>query len=287
MPEDFLAITENFGVKPYQHSHSETKTNPKRVILLCDYNNELATEYLHAFLKNNIKIDAIVAIGDEYSKNRAKILRQRTGGLYKQKWFQDLLSGENIPVYITNDYNKKYTFDLLSSLEPDIILLAGTVIIRQPLWSIPKLGILNCHSAIVQCLRGCSCLEWSILKDIPIGVTCHTLGKIVDNGPILSQAILEINEEDSYESIRTKSLYLWGLLMLESYYKIISADFDVHNLKVPKKGTWHSPMQDPDLLEQVENKILEKKYQPQFTRDLSLIKKIKIDLPFHEYDQES
>ena len=61
-----------------------------RTLLLCDYNNELSTEILDIFFRNGKKIDAIVAIGDEYSRDREKILWERTGGLYKKKNFREV-----------------------------------------------------------------------------------------------------------------------------------------------------------------------------------------------------
>jgi len=247
-----------------------------RTVLLCDYNNELSTEYLDLFLKSGKKIDAIVAIGDEYSSERAKTLRQRTGGLYKKKCFRELLSQKIIPVYIANDYNTINTYNLLSFLEPDIVLLAGTRIIKQPLWAIPSIGILNCHVALLPYFRGCSCLEWSILQDFPVGVTCHLIEKTVDAGPIVTQAILKTTEGDSYESIRTKCLYLSAQLMLEGYDMLTRQGFNIQRLPVTEKGSWCSPMRDPNLLEQVRVKIKERQYKPVFSETLKKIRQVDI-----------
>ena len=253
-----------------------------RTLLLCDYNNELSTEFLDIFFRNGKKIDAIVAIGDEYSRDREKILWERTGGLYKKKNFRELLSQKTIPIYISDDYNTTNTYDLLSFLKPDIIILAGTVIIRQPLWLIPSIGIINCHVALIPYFRGCSCLEWSILKDFPVGVTCHLVEKDVDAGPVLTQAILKIDKEDSYEAIRTKCIYLSGQLMLEGFDIMTNPDFHIDDLPVMKKGPWYSPMRDQELLEKVRMKIKENKYEPVFSDQLKRIRQIDVAIPYND-----
>ena len=54
--------------------------------------------------------------------------------------------------------------------------------------------------------RGMNVLEWSLFHGDQIGVTIHFISEGVDTGPILLQRNIEIENGDTIDSLRDKSL---------------------------------------------------------------------------------
>ena len=79
----------------------------------------------------------------------------------------------------------KSTMELLISLRPVVIVLAGAPILRQGLIDIPSRGVVNAHPAFLPDARGMDVVEWSVIGGIPSGVTVHLVERGVDSGPIL------------------------------------------------------------------------------------------------------
>jgi methionyl-tRNA formyltransferase len=53
------------------------------------------------------------------------------------------------------------------------------------LLKIPRLGVLNAHLALLPEIRGMNSPEWSLLYEVPLGVTIHFMDTGIDTGPIL------------------------------------------------------------------------------------------------------
>ena len=56
---------------------------------------------------------------------------------------------------------------------------------RRQLLETPRLGVLNVHLGLLPEIRGMSSPEWSLLKDVPVGVTVHFMDSGIDTGPVL------------------------------------------------------------------------------------------------------
>ena len=122
-----------------------------------DYAGEVGSDCLKTFLENDIKISAIVCVGDKYSENKLRILKERTGGFYKKVSFETILEKlDPLPVIITPDINSEHCREILTKLAPDIVVVDTVDIIRTDIYNIPTIGMLNCHLAILPYMRGCS-----------------------------------------------------------------------------------------------------------------------------------
>ncbi len=242
-----------------------------------EYASETGIEIVSELKRMNIPIHSIICIGHKFSRKRSELLKQRTGGKYKRPDFTQLFVDTSIPIYLADHVNNDYCYNLIKSLDIDILVFEGSNIIRKPIYDLPKIGMLNVHAALLPYFRGCSCMEWSILNDFPLGVTSHFIIRAVDAGPIIERIQLKYNAEDSYTDLRAKSIYLVGYAMGQAVNKILKQDFCFEDGYNNKKGKWYSPMKDPNLIAKVENKISLHKYSP---------KKIKDNLPLTTVDVE-
>ncbi len=102
-------------------------------------------------------------------------------------------------VSICKDQNAPESIARLKEWSPDVILFAGGNILRKPLLDVPRLGVLNAHLGLLPEVRGMSSPEWSLLNNVPVGITLHFIDEGIDTGPILRK--YEFPEAASCESL--------------------------------------------------------------------------------------
>ena len=118
--------------------------------------------------------------------------------------------------------DKKYV-NTIKNLNPDIIVVMGTSLIKEEIIKIPQLGILNMHTGLSPYYRGGKTNFWPfIFNDLgACGVTIHKLDIGIDSGDIISHGLPEITQEDTYSSINCKSIILGTSLMIEVIRQLI------------------------------------------------------------------
>ncbi len=112
---------------------------------------------------------------------------------------QEVAAVYRFPVAICADQNSPESIARLKKWSPDVILFAGGNILRKPLLDVPRLGVLNAHLGLLPEIRGMSSPEWSLLKNVPVGITVHFVDKGIDTGPILQK--YEFSETASCKSL--------------------------------------------------------------------------------------
>jgi folate-dependent phosphoribosylglycinamide formyltransferase PurN len=89
------------------------------------------------------------------------------------------------PIVTCTDQNAASSVAQLKEWSPDLIVFAGGNILRKQLLDVPSLGVINMHLGLLPEIRGMSSPEWSLLQDVPVGVTVHYIDSGIDTGPIL------------------------------------------------------------------------------------------------------
>ena len=91
-------------------------------------------------------------------------------------------------VTLVEGHNDKDCIELLEKLQPEVIVVYGTAIIRDHIAALAKKCTLNMHTGLSPYYRGDSTLFWPVYynqKD-KLGVTVHELIAEVDGGGIVS-----------------------------------------------------------------------------------------------------
>ena len=98
------------------------------------------------------------------------------------------IAGEyDFPITMCRDQNAPSSVAQLKAWSPDLIIFTGGNILRRQLLDVPRLGVINMHLGLLPQIRGMSSPEWSLLKDVPVGVTVHYIDSGIDTGPILQR----------------------------------------------------------------------------------------------------
>ncbi len=94
--------------------------------------------------------------------------------------------------------NHESVVALADRLRPDAIAVFGTSLIRQPLLSRGRLGILNLHGGLSPEYRGADCTFWALYNGEPdkVGCTLHFIDAGIDTGKLIAHVCPEVNEGD-------------------------------------------------------------------------------------------
>jgi methionyl-tRNA formyltransferase len=151
-------------------------------------------------------------------KKLRKKLVWRAGKDWKSNEFYRAYSGK---VFVIDNFNGAQSEQLLKEIEPDIVVLGGSRIIRKNIIKIPKIGILNAHPGLLPKYRGVDVIPWAIYQGDPIGVTIHFIDEGVDTGRIVAQKIINVTEGDTLDSLMKKANEIAGELMSEVILQLI------------------------------------------------------------------
>jgi len=97
----------------------------------------------------------------------------------------EVASAYGFPVFTYRDQNSPRAISRLREWSPDLVIFTGGDILREEFLKVPRLGVVNSHLALLPEIRGMSSPEWSLLKDVPLGVTIHYMDTGIDTGPVL------------------------------------------------------------------------------------------------------
>ena len=97
---------------------------------------------------------------------------------------------------------------LMEAAKPDVVLVFGTGILREPLLSAFEGRILNIHLGLSPYYRGAGTNFWPLVNRQPeyVGATIHYLDAGIDTGPILSHARPLIEPGDGPHDLGNKTI---------------------------------------------------------------------------------
>ena len=106
-----------------------------------------------------------------------------------------------------SNINNKETEQFTRELQPDLIVVSGTALIKEPLLSIPvSMGIINLHTGLSPYVKGGpNCTNWCIANNTfqLVGNTIMWLNAGIDTGNIITTATVDIkNAKDLNEAHR-------------------------------------------------------------------------------------
>jgi len=118
----------------------------------------------------------------------------------------------------------------LEALQPDILVQAGAGLLKQQIFSIPRLGTLNMHHGIAPLIRGMNSIYWALWENRPdwIGATIHMIDEGIDTGrPMAHFRIEQIEQGEGFPSLFVKATEGGMTKMLEVIRKLVAGeDFD-------------------------------------------------------------
>ncbi|MCY6483565.1 methionyl-tRNA formyltransferase [Clostridium aestuarii] len=135
----------------------------------------------------------------------------------------------DIPVYVEKNVNSEKFVKFAKELNLDLsISMSFDQIIKKELRETSKNGFINCHAGKLPNFRGRNILNWALINDEKeIGITAHYIDDGIDTGDIISQAVIPIEEKDTYNTLLKKTHKKCPEVLLDAVYKIKENRADV------------------------------------------------------------
>jgi len=99
--------------------------------------------------------------------------------------------------YVVVRHNSSETFEIVRSRGVELGIVAGARILKKPIIDAFPKGIINFHPGLIPEARGLDAMLWSIIGDVPLGVTAHLIDERVDAGCILLRREISLYPDDT------------------------------------------------------------------------------------------
>nr|WP_254445169.1 formyltransferase family protein [Ruegeria arenilitoris] len=122
---------------------------------------------------------------------------------------EPICSEYEVPLHRTPKSEAPETLALISSINPDLVLVIGWSQLCSPaLLGIPRIGCLGFHPSALPRLRGRGVIPWTILLgERETGATLFWLGDGADTGPIADQRLIKIDpNQETAASLYAKQI---------------------------------------------------------------------------------
>lgn len=155
---------------------------------------DFAVPPLAALVENGYEVTAVITQPDK-PKGRGKTLMPTPVK-------EEALKHE-IPVYQPAKVRDPEFLETLQKLEPDMIIVAAFgQIIPKVILDTPKYGCINIHASLLPKYRGAAPIQQAVIDgEKESGVTIMKMGTGLDTGDMISQAVVELREDETGGSL--------------------------------------------------------------------------------------
>ena len=128
---------------------------------------------------------------------------------------------------VEKSINKRVYLDKIRATMPDVIISSNPLIFLEEILQIPKICCLNRHSSLLPSYGGL----WPVFHAVRraeefTGASIHIMVSGIDQGPVLSQAKVLIQNDDSVSNLYTKTYGISTQLLLQALDKVRVLDFN-------------------------------------------------------------
>ncbi|MEH7110874.1 methionyl-tRNA formyltransferase [Neobacillus niacini] len=128
-----------------------------------------------------------------------------------------------IPVYQPEKIRQKDEMEKILALKPDLIVTAAFgQILPNEILEAPTYGCINVHASLLPELRGGAPIHYALIQGKKkTGITIMYMVEKLDAGDILTQAEVEITEEDNVGTLHSKLSEAGSVLLSETLPKLL------------------------------------------------------------------
>jgi phosphoribosylglycinamide formyltransferase-1 len=137
----------------------------------------------------------------------------------------------------------------------DVGVVAGARILKEPVISAARIGIVNFHPGWIPEVRGLDALQWAIAEDKRIGVTAHLIDERVDAGRIVQQREIKLFPDDTLLDVSIR-LHETQMEMLPDVLQLLGSK-PRDSFPLVGKSPLHRKM-PPELEAQIAEKLKER-----------------------------
>lgn len=221
--------------------------NP-RIVVLSSWRSPGLAPVLEQMTAEGLPIHSVIFDGEK-SERSLQIHEDRTRGYFQGKTFFDL-EGLRLPSYFVRDHNGEHCLSLLAQIKPDLLINGGIRrILKPPLLAAASIGVVNGHPGLFPKYRGCSCLEWAVYNDDPVGATCHFMNPGIDAGPVIYSEPMPVGQGEPYEQLRSRILDHAARVLAKGIRRVLQEDLRPEQLPPLNSDSYFKVIPDSAMAE--------------------------------------
>ena len=174
---------------------------------------DFAVNSLNA-INSKFTVDYVVTTPDKRSGRGQKI---------HESEIKKYAINNNISFLQPDDLKDSIFIEKIKDIKPDLMIVVAFKKLPSELISIPKFGTINLHASLLPEYRGAAPINWCIINgEAKTGVTTFFINEDIDQGDILLQKDIKINDDDDFESLYLKLSNLGAELLVNTIEGVIT-----------------------------------------------------------------
>jgi methionyl-tRNA formyltransferase len=130
----------------------------------------------------------------------------------------DLTADHSVPLLVRNRADDAEVREAITAAVADIMVVSNWRTWLPPaVFTLPRLGTLNVHDALLPAYAGFAPLNWALINDEPeVGVTAHMMNEEFDAGDIVLQRATPVTDEDTIVDLFDRTLAMFGPITVDA-----------------------------------------------------------------------
>ena len=188
-------------------------------------NGDRGMAVLQALVKNGHRLDGVYVP----AKGSASAILEST--IRKLGLTPEAIVDVNAPTFV----------EKFAAQKPRLAIIAGySTIFKEPVFSTPELGTINCHAGRVPAYRGGSPLNWQIMNgEQAAGISVLQVDAGIDSGDVLAEAELPIGSDDDIASLHEKANQSFPKLVAQTVARFDAGDYAGRAQDAATAAYWH------------------------------------------------
>ncbi len=179
---------------------------------------EFAVAPLDNLIRNKYKVVGVVTVPDKPSGRGLKV---------NESAVKHYAVEHNLPLLQPERLKDPEFLAALKAWKPDLIVVVAFRMLPEAVWSMPRLGTINLHAALLPQYRGAAPINWAVINGEKLtGVTTFMIDKDIDTGGILMRHECRISPVDTAGDVHDKLMEIGSDLVLQTVEGLIE-----HNIE--------------------------------------------------------
>jgi methionyl-tRNA formyltransferase len=130
----------------------------------------------------------------------------------------DLAADHGIPLLVRNRADDAEVREAVAAARADVMVVSNWRTWLAPeVFSLPRLGTLNVHDALLPAYAGFAPLNWALINDEPeVGVTAHMMNAEFDAGDVVLQRSTPVTDDDTIVDLFDRTLAMFGPITVDA-----------------------------------------------------------------------
>ena len=180
---------------------------------------EFAVKPLDTLIRAGHKVVGVVTVADKPSGRGLKV---------NESAVKQYAAARGIPVLQPAKLRDPEFLEALRAWKADLFVVVAFRMLPEEVWSMPRLGTINLHAALLPQYRGAAPINWAVINGERIsGVTTFMIDKDIDTGSIILRQECRIRPDETAGELHDELMELGSDLVLQTVEGLIQ-----HNVEL-------------------------------------------------------